>query len=287
MEIVIKYHDNICRVIVIDDYKVSISQEDAGCKGKLSDDEPIELDQCKNCGEWKSVDEEMYGGGYCDNCAQICEGCDLYFNCKDMEQVSDYEYLCKGCAFPNNHKYQKAMDEMNEPDVSRGDVRVTFEYIGEGLSGDYTGEEDDVPQMRFYMHKKEDRPDGGGTDHPDWDWVEVEDGSYCTRVSVDTPNDVLEKLAWILLDRVEGRINAGDSIKKLGEELSWIDETCFFIPLRAKTALAIFLPSSYSFSPTKKVKTFCPSIWIAILFSLSFIIYHNKKPLVWIIRLTL
>lgn len=127
----------------------------------------------------------------------------------------------------NNEKYHLAIDKMIEPDVSRDNVRVTFEYTGEGLWGDYTGEEDDMPVMRFYTWKRK-------TDdtYPDYEvdkngneWEEVEDGSYCTRVPVDTPNETLEKLAWILLERLEEYVDAGDSIKKLVEELSLIDET--------------------------------------------------------------
>jgi len=125
----------------------------------------------------------------------------------------------------NNEKYYKAMDEMVEPDVSIGDIRVTFEYVGEGLSGDYTGEEDDVPLMRFYTWKKEyvDEPNIG-TEHPDWEWGEVEDGSYCTRIPVDTPNDVLNEMALIILDRMIEAIE-NDDVRGTGEELSWIDET--------------------------------------------------------------
>ena len=54
----------------------------------------------------------------------------------------------------NNEKYQKAIDDLVETHVQEGDIRVTLEYLGEGLGGDYTGEEDDVPLMRFYTFKR-------------------------------------------------------------------------------------------------------------------------------------
>ena len=126
----------------------------------------------------------------------------------------------------NNEKYQKAIDECFDIEVQRGDIKVSFEYIGEGYCGDYTGEEDDVPFMRFYTWQKEyvDDPDTG-IDHPDWNWKEVEDGSYCTQVPVDTPKETLEKMAWAILDRMEEAIKECDSVKKTGEECSWVDES--------------------------------------------------------------
>jgi len=123
-------------------------------------------------------------------------------------------------------KYHKAINDCPEVEVINGDVKIVFGYIGEGISGDYTGEENDVPLMRFYVSKKEliDDPDTG-TDHPDWNWVDVEDASYCTQIPVDTSKEILEKLALIILDRVEGYVNAGDSVKKLCQELSRINKT--------------------------------------------------------------
>ena len=54
----------------------------------------------------------------------------------------------------NNEKYHKEIDEAGDFEAIVGDVKVNFEYIGEGLGGDYTGEEDDVPMWRFYTQYK-------------------------------------------------------------------------------------------------------------------------------------
>ena len=99
MEILITYQDQIVKAVVISDYKVGLSQEDvAEYRGKLADkDALIELDQCRECGEWKSEDEELYGAGYCGSCSQICNECQLYFGYKNMIKVGDGEYICKKC----------------------------------------------------------------------------------------------------------------------------------------------------------------------------------------------
>ena len=96
-KILIKYHGKTIPAIVIDDYKVTISQEEAGVAGKLADEyEPVELEQCRNCGTWCSEDDELYEDGYCDRCAAICEECQLYFYYENMIKVSD-GYICKKC----------------------------------------------------------------------------------------------------------------------------------------------------------------------------------------------
>ena len=70
-KILIEYNGAIVPAFVIEDYKVCISQEDAGVAGKIAGpDTPIELDQCKSCGAWKSEDEALYDDGRsCDECS--------------------------------------------------------------------------------------------------------------------------------------------------------------------------------------------------------------------------
>jgi hypothetical protein len=89
MEILIEWNGKSYKATVIDDYKVKIPNvKEPEC--------PIELDRCKECGEWKSEDEELYGDGYCTHCATICPECNLYFNYKEMILDGD-EYICKSC----------------------------------------------------------------------------------------------------------------------------------------------------------------------------------------------
>ena len=121
-------------------------------------------------------------------------------------------------------KYQKIIDNFDDVEAQEGDVKVVFTYIGEGRIGDYDIEEneDDKPMLRFDIFKKEYVEDG--IDHPDWNWEEVIGGSYCTSVRIDTPKEILEKMAQYILDNVKDNIKKNKSIKHIGQELSWIDE---------------------------------------------------------------
>jgi hypothetical protein len=96
-------------------------------------------------------------------------------------------------------------------------AKVVFEYIGEGTNGDYNPDDEfDMPLFRFYVYYSEN----GG-----FDWEEADDASYCTTIPIDTPKETMEKLAQIIFDRVKMPLIAGNSIKKICEELSWIDES--------------------------------------------------------------
>ena len=226
MVILIIYNEKPVIATLIEDYKVSISQEDAGIAGMVVGNDPIELDQCQTCGKWCSLDDDLYGDGYCAGCACMCFHCEQYFNGMDMYKISDTESCCTDCYdkhYPNLKKYVKAIRDLEDIDIEKRDVRVSVEYIGEGKSGDYTKEENDIPLMRFYILKKEYVSGGNGTDHPDWNWVEVDNGSCCTQIPVDTPNDLLNKFAQIVLERVVEYIKDNDSIKHLSEEFSWAD----------------------------------------------------------------
>lgn len=86
MFIKIQYQGRTYLAIVIDDYKVKIDFEELG---------EIELTQCRECGEWCSEDDELYGDGYCDNCSAYCEKCDSYYKKSDMAQMADN--MCIDC----------------------------------------------------------------------------------------------------------------------------------------------------------------------------------------------
>lgn len=120
--------------------------------------------------------------------------------------------------------YQKAIDNSPDVELIRGDIKVEWEYIGEGCSGDYTGEADDIPLWRFCIWYKEPVDDPNtGTEHPDWDWNVVDDGSYCTQMPITASEETLRKAAELIMDRVEDEIPDG-RVRKICEELSWIDE---------------------------------------------------------------
>ena len=101
-------------------------------------------------------------------------------------------------------------------------LRVEWSNIGEGICGDYDpADPEDVNLLRFDVYWA---PDADNDPDKPIEWEEVEDASYCTQVPADTPVTELIRLLYIIFKRYADVI--GDypyaSVKKLGEELSWI-----------------------------------------------------------------
>ncbi len=94
MKILIKYNDKTINAEVIGDHKVTISSKNAGLEDRIHET-CIELDQCKECGAWKSEDEELYGDGYCSRCCTMCDCCQQY---KPMEEMMKFKHIdCNQC----------------------------------------------------------------------------------------------------------------------------------------------------------------------------------------------
>lgn len=97
-------------------------------------------------------------------------------------------------------------------------IRVEFITLGEGYYGDYDPDDpDDAELIRFDVYAKGLYREG--------EWAMVEDASYCTTLEVDTPMEVLEKKITIVFNEyrnVADNILNGESVRKLGEILSWI-----------------------------------------------------------------
>jgi hypothetical protein len=88
-----------------------------------------------------------------------------------------------------------------------GSVRVEWVYTDEGWWGDYdSSNPEDEALLRFDIHLR--TPDG---------WIEMEDGSYCTRVPYDTPEDDLVKLAQVMANTM-----ADTPGRRTAEVLSWV-----------------------------------------------------------------
>jgi len=97
-------------------------------------------------------------------------------------------------------------------------VRVGSCYLGEGRGGDCDPQDpDDEPLLRFDV----ERQGAHGQWHP------VADASYCTQLNARQPEAVLDRALAYLIQGVGPEVAAGDSIKHLGEKLSWLDETVF------------------------------------------------------------
>lgn len=99
-------------------------------------------------------------------------------------------------------------------ELTAGNVKVAWEAIGEGVSGEYDPDDpQDVELLRFSVYVW----DIAGND-----WIEVDDASYCTQVPVDTPVETLTVLLARIFNEVYDYVQAGESIKKICERLSWI-----------------------------------------------------------------
>jgi hypothetical protein len=102
------------------------------------------------------------------------------------------------------------------PILQNEKYRFEWEDIGESiLGGDYDPDDpEDKSALRFYVSRLDD-------DDPEY-CEEVDDGSFCTYVTDDTP---FEELVVLLLHVYEGyypKLLAGESCKKVGELLSWL-----------------------------------------------------------------
>ncbi len=94
--------------------------------------------------------------------------------------------------------------------IVRGDRKVEWTDLGEGLCGDYDpGDPEDVALLRFDVLCLDD-------DTCTWEYMD--DASYCTQMPADSSPDILHRGATIIMDATYGKTN----IKKICEELSWI-----------------------------------------------------------------
>lgn len=90
---------------------------------------------------------------------------------------------------------------------------VEFSDIGEGLSGMYDPDDpEDVALLRFDIYEK-----------VDGEWETMDDGSYCTRMPVDTPPGIIMKALQFIMDETFDL----DRVKKAGEALSWMEPSWF------------------------------------------------------------
>jgi hypothetical protein len=112
-----------------------------------------------------------------------------------------------------------------------GLIKVTIEYIGEGLCGDYDPEDvTDMPLLRFsvsrlYRKGETPKPYFSNQEGPclEKEWVAINDASYCTNLPARMMTPKMRKAAArIVLAEVSGPAIEEYSIKKIGERLSWL-----------------------------------------------------------------
>lgn len=98
-------------------------------------------------------------------------------------------------------------------------VKVEWSDCEEGIHGDFNpNDPDDVSLLRFDVYVAR-----GGR------WEAVDDASYCTQMPVDTPKPTLKRALLYLLKEYSNVLNSDpeQSVKKMGEGLSWISPDWF------------------------------------------------------------
>jgi len=109
---------------------------------------------------------------------------------------------------------------------------IELEDIGEGWNGDYNEEDpEDEPLLRFTCYRKrlpEDTEkdiqnigDLSFLDINNEQWISISDGSYCTRLSANLPEEEQKQALEILMTNLQSAIESGH-VKKLAERMSWI-----------------------------------------------------------------
>lgn len=97
-------------------------------------------------------------------------------------------------------------------ELIKGNVKVELVDIGEGICGDYNSNDpNDISLLRFYVSKKTE----------DY-WEDIEDSSYCTRLPSSINDEEAIKALSILMDNFYDPVMNSESVKKLGERMSWI-----------------------------------------------------------------
>ena len=112
-------------------------------------------------------------------------------------------------------------DEETPVSVFSDIVRVDWVNLGEGICGDYNPNvPDDQNLLRFDVYYRES---------PESEWEAVEDASYCTLMPANANISKLIMSAKYIHDEYYDVLDSDPdiSVKKLGEQLSWINESQF------------------------------------------------------------
>lgn len=87
--------------------------------------------------------------------------------------------------------------------VSDG-VRIDWDELGEGEFGEYNEDDpNDTEFLRFTIYRASDEDGDDG-------WAEVEGGSWCSRIPVDTDDETRDAALWTLMDHHGDDVRAGD-----------------------------------------------------------------------------
>jgi hypothetical protein len=111
------------------------------------------------------------------------------------------------------------LEEEAEECIVKGDLKVAFMNIGEGWSGDYDpSDPEDNNLLRVYISLR-----GGEAGYPEWD--EVEDGSICTSLPVETAPETRRRILEIVFAQAEVAVSREEKriSRHVMDELSYVN----------------------------------------------------------------
>ena len=106
---------------------------------------------------------------------------------------------------------------MSANSITRGNLKIEFTELGEGLSGDYDPDDpSDIEQLRFDTFEKIDGK---------WEeWNEGSNYSFCTMFPVSaTPTQRRTALSLMMDVAYPAFLRNDGSLKSILQRLSWID----------------------------------------------------------------
>jgi hypothetical protein len=121
--------------------------------------------------------------------------------------------------------WTKAIDNWTDIDITSEDesLVLTWEYIGEGVSGDYDWvDPNDRPHLRFTVSVPGD------------EYNQVDDASYCTLMSPATPIELLEFFGNSILSVVQDNRS---NYKRRLEYMTWTTESEIKDAIRIETVI--------------------------------------------------
>lgn len=109
---------------------------------------------------------------------------------------------------------------MSLPVLYMDGLRVDWEYLGEGYSGYYDeNDPEDERLLRFTVYQP-------ASADSSFAFEQVDDGSYCTLMPHDTPEEILEQALQMIADAALDTLENGGFKRKM-EELSWMKPDWF------------------------------------------------------------
>lgn len=97
------------------------------------------------------------------------------------------------------------------PVIIRNNVMIEWVNLDEGWNGDYDpDDENDENLLRFDVSRFDGK-----------EWVGIDDGSYCTQVTANTPRTRLVEHLTHFLDTIYDDVSNHGKAKRLCESLSW------------------------------------------------------------------